>query len=56
MIKLGDDGLWVNDKMFISILKAFFVQMWQRAVDATRRIDELKSGIPIGETVFHKRP
>ncbi len=30
--------------------------MWQSAVDATRRIDELKSGIPIGETVVIKDP
>ena len=56
VLKLEDEGLWINDKMFISILKAFFVQMWQSAVDATRRIDELKSGIPIGETVVIKDP
>ena len=40
--------------MFISVLKAFFVQMWQSGVDASRRIDELKSGIPIGETLVIK--
>src|SRR3972149_4421382 len=56
VLNLEDEGLWINDKMFISILKAFFVQMWQSAVDATRRIDELKSGIPIGETVVIKDP
>ena len=47
-------GLWINDKMFISVLKAFFVQMWQSGVDATRRIDELRSGIPLGETLVIK--
>jgi len=56
VLKLEDEGLWINDKMFISILKAFFVQMWQTAVDYTLRIDELKSGIPIGETVVIKDP
>jgi sugar-specific transcriptional regulator TrmB/CBS domain-containing protein len=56
VLKLEDEGLWINDKMFISILKAFFVQMWQSAVEAARRIDELKSGIPIGETVVIRDP
>ena len=50
VLNLEDEGLWINDKMFISVLKAFFVQMWNSGVDAYRRIDELKSGIPIGET------
>ncbi len=54
VLNLEDEGLWINDKMFISVLKAFFVQMWQSGVDATRRIDELRSGIPIGETVVIK--
>jgi sugar-specific transcriptional regulator TrmB/predicted transcriptional regulator len=56
VLKLEDEGLWINDKMFISILKAFFAQMWQSSVDAVRRIDELKSGIPIGETIVIKDP
>jgi sugar-specific transcriptional regulator TrmB/CBS domain-containing protein len=56
VLKLEDEGLWINDRMFISILKAFFVQMWQSATDAVRRIDELKSGIPVGETVVIKDP
>jgi CBS domain-containing protein len=30
------------------------VQMWQSGIDASRRIDELKSGIPIGETMVIK--
>jgi CBS domain-containing protein len=50
MLNLEDEGLWINDRMFISILKSFFVQMWQGAVDVSRRIDELKSGIPLSET------
>ena len=56
VLKLEDEGLWINDRMFVSILKAFFVQMWQSATDAVRRIDELKTGIPIGETVVIKDP
>ncbi len=54
VLNLEDEGLWINDKMFISVLKAFFVQMWQTGVDASRRIEELKSGIPMGETVVIK--
>jgi len=54
VLNLEDEGLWINDKMFISVLKAFFVQMWQSGVDASKRIDELKSGIPIGETLVIK--
>ena len=54
VLNLEDEGLWINDKMFISVLKAFFVQMWQSGVDATRRIDELRSGIPLGETLVIK--
>lgn len=54
VLNLEDEGLWINDKMFISVLKAFFVQMWQIGIDASRRVDELKSGIPIGETVVIK--
>ena len=54
VLNLEDEGLWINDKMFISVLKAFFVQMWQGGVDASRRIDELKSGVPIGETTVIK--
>lgn len=54
VLNLEDEGLWINDKMFISVLKAFFAQMWQTGIDASRRIDELKSGIPIGETLVIK--
>ncbi len=54
VLNLEDEGLWINDKMFISVLRSFFDQMWQTGVEATRRIDELKSGIPIGETVVIK--
>ncbi len=54
VLNLEDEGLWINDKMFISVLKAFFVQMWASGVDASRRIEELRSGIPIGETLVIK--
>jgi sugar-specific transcriptional regulator TrmB/CBS domain-containing protein len=54
VLNLEDEGLWINDKMFISVLKAFFVQMWQTGIEASRRIDELKTGIPIGETLVIK--
>ena len=54
VLNLEDEGLWINDKMFISVLKAFFVQMWHSGIEASRRIEELKSGIPIGETLVIK--
>ncbi len=54
VLNLEDEGLWINDKMFISVLKAFFVQMWQSGIEASRRIDEIRSGIPIGETLVIK--
>jgi sugar-specific transcriptional regulator TrmB/CBS domain-containing protein len=56
ILNIEDEGLWINDKMFISILKAFFNQMWQIGVDADRRIDEIKTGVPIGETLVIKDP
>jgi sugar-specific transcriptional regulator TrmB/CBS domain-containing protein len=56
VLNIEDEGLWINDKMFISILKAFFNQMWSVGVDANRRIEEIKTGIPIGETVVIKNP
>jgi sugar-specific transcriptional regulator TrmB/predicted transcriptional regulator len=54
VLNLEDEGLWINDKMFNSVLKAFFGQMWHVGVDASRRIEELKTGVPIGETVVIK--
>jgi sugar-specific transcriptional regulator TrmB/predicted transcriptional regulator len=56
VLNLEDEGLWINDKMFISIIKAFFSRMWQNAVEVSRRIDELKTGIPISETVVINDP
>ena len=56
VLKLEDEGLWINDRMFVTILKAFFLQMWQSGLDASRRIEELKTGIPINETVVIKDP
>jgi sugar-specific transcriptional regulator TrmB/CBS domain-containing protein len=56
VLNLEDEGLWINDKMFVLVLRAFFVQMWQNAVDAARRIDALKTGIPLGETMVIKNP
>jgi sugar-specific transcriptional regulator TrmB/CBS domain-containing protein len=55
VLNIEDEGLWINDKMFISVLKAFFAQMWQNGIDAIRRIDELKTGIPVGETLVIKQ-
>jgi sugar-specific transcriptional regulator TrmB/CBS domain-containing protein len=56
ILNIEDEGLWINDRMFISILRAFFTQMWQIGVETDRRIEELKTGIPIGETLVIKEP
>jgi len=50
ILDIEDSGLWIYDKMFVSVLKGFFVQLWQKAVDAKSRIKALKTGIPLGET------
>ena len=56
LLSLEDEGLWINDRMFISVLRAFYTQLWQSAVDARLRIEELKTGIPLGETLVIKDP
>jgi predicted transcriptional regulator len=56
MLTLEDEGLWINDRMFISVLKGFFGQMWQTGVDASQRIEELRTGIPVGETTVIRDP
>lgn len=53
-LTLEEEGLWINDRMFISILQGFFEQMWQIAMDAPDRIEEIKTGIPAGETTVIK--
>jgi sugar-specific transcriptional regulator TrmB/CBS domain-containing protein len=50
MLTLEEEGLWINDRMFISILEGFFSQMWQTAVDVSQRIEEIRTGVPLGET------
>lgn len=56
LLDLEDNGLWIFDKMFVSILKSFFIQMWQKTVDIKTRIEALKTGIPLGETYVIKDP
>jgi sugar-specific transcriptional regulator TrmB/predicted transcriptional regulator len=55
-LTLEDEGLWINDRMFISILKGFFSQMWQMSVDASQRTEELKTGTPVGVTTVIRDP
>ena len=56
LLNLEDNGLWIYDKMFVSILKGFFVQMWQKAVNIKSRMEALKTGIPLGETCVIRDP
>ena len=45
-----DTGLWVTSKMFVSTLKASFMEIWRNAVNMNDRINELETGTPIEET------
>ena len=56
VLNIEDEGLWINDRMFISILKAFFSQMWHTGVEASNRMEEIRTGVPIGETIVIKNP
>jgi sugar-specific transcriptional regulator TrmB/CBS domain-containing protein len=56
ILNVEDEGLWINDRMFISILRAFFNQMWLTGIETARRIEEIKTGVPIGETLVIKDP
>jgi sugar-specific transcriptional regulator TrmB/CBS domain-containing protein len=56
LIALEDEGLWINDKRFISVLQAFFSQMWKNSTDIAMRVEELKTGIPVRETAVISDP
>ena len=45
-------GLWISSKIFVSTLRESFMEMWSNAVEAAERIDELRTGRPVGETVI----
>ncbi|MBW3018922.1 hypothetical protein KY329_01925, partial [Candidatus Woesearchaeota archaeon] len=56
LLNLEENGLWIFDKMFVSILKGFFIQLWQKAVGFKKYIDALETGIPFGETLVIRDP
>lgn len=51
-----DNGLWVASKMFVSTLKASFMEIWRNAINVNDRIKELETGTPIEETTVIKEP
>ncbi len=51
-----DSGLWVASKMFVSTLKASFMDIWRNAVNVDDRINELETGTPLEETLVIKKP
>jgi len=51
-----DTGLWVTSKMFVSTLKASFMEIWRNAINVNDRINELETGTPIEETLVIKEP
>ena len=51
-----DTGLWVTSKMFVSTLKASFMEIWRNAISVNDRINELETGTPREETLIIKEP
>jgi sugar-specific transcriptional regulator TrmB/CBS domain-containing protein len=51
-----DNGLWVASKMFVSTLKASFMEIWHNAINVNDRIKELETGTPREETTVIKEP
>jgi sugar-specific transcriptional regulator TrmB/CBS domain-containing protein len=51
-----DTGLWVTSKMFVTTLKASFMEIWRNAINMNERINELETGTPREETVIIKEP
>jgi len=51
-----DTGLWVTSKMFVSTLKASFMEIWRNAINVNDRINELETGTPMEETLVIKEP
>jgi len=51
-----DTGLWVTSKMFVSTLKASFMEIWRNAINTNERINELETGTPREETMIIREP
>lgn len=51
-----DTGLWITSKMFVSTLKAAFMEIWRNAIKVNDRIKELETGKPVEETKVIKDP
>jgi CBS domain-containing protein/sugar-specific transcriptional regulator TrmB len=51
-----DTGLWITSKMFVSTLKASFMEIWHNAINVNDRISELETGKPVEETKVIKDP
>jgi len=51
-----DTGLWITSKMFVSTLKASFMEIWDNAINVNDRIRELETGKLIEETKVIKDP
>jgi CBS domain-containing protein/sugar-specific transcriptional regulator TrmB len=49
-----DTGLLITSKMFVSALRASFMEIWRNSLDAKERINELETGTPIEETTIIK--
>ncbi len=47
-----DYGLWISSGIFVSTLKESFMEIWRNSIGAYERIEELKTGKPLEETVI----
>ncbi|HEY4675006.1 MAG TPA: CBS domain-containing protein [Candidatus Bathyarchaeia archaeon] len=49
-----DTGLLITSRMFVSALRASFMEIWGNSLDAKERVSALETGTPIEETVIIK--
>jgi sugar-specific transcriptional regulator TrmB len=47
----AETGLWIRSKMFASALKESFMETWRNATRAEDRIEALKTGKPVEQTI-----
>jgi sugar-specific transcriptional regulator TrmB/CBS domain-containing protein len=47
-----DTGLLITSRMFVSALRAYFMEVWRNAVELEERVRELETGAPAEETII----
>lgn len=49
-----DTGLLITSRMFVSALRASFMEIWRNALEVKERIRELETGAPVEQTIIIK--